>query len=1051
MNFVNILINPPGDLIYFVIVIVASLFGLLMAAGQRMRRVNDYSAGRYTVAMVGVVVTWALLLGGALLALLFKLDGVSILPPLERAANLLTVLLLAWAFLTADHMQWGRASVVTLAFLIAVTNVAYVITAGQWIGLAGRVEFNSTVYAVAWTFAPLLVTLIGILLTLVYFKLVFDAPLKLVFFLALAVGYAGTLFQIAQETADGDYAGLVRVAFVVAMGVSPAIIYRAIMTRLTAEVEDTVTERLHSTQPMPAQTAELPAIQPSLSSARGGSPIERESVQLLRVLGLILEKATPENVPTQIVNAILDILRADVGALMRIQDANYADITTVYDRAMKRSLSGISLNLDNQPTLVNAIERRVQRPLFEDRNSEELSDLYARLDISQIGPVYFQPLVHDGQIVAVLAVALPYTKRELNTQEEEILKGVAVIAAGLLALSYMANDASMLAEERAIQAIVQGVSPNQLGKDSVLAARQEMQASLQLAREQIAELSRQVVTLKLELDRERTRLANMLGESEQDLSVSQRIRAINVEQETLRAERDSLAARLKEAEASLASITAPDDRAILETMIESLRRERDELANERERLEAQLNDVRSGVWSPEMVDRMDDENARLEAERDHLAERLSDIQSQLRAYGIEAGSTGLGQLVAQLVEQRSELQAHVTQLEAEKGQASQAVALAQDYDARIQNLQTQLKNLASDRDAALNQLEQARKAHNELNAKLETVKQHRARLLAQVSAFEIETQELRQEIQRLRGTQGSDQGSADETSRQRAKLEREFVRARKRLVELEREVETLRANAAAGGSVQNGPSGYSMENADLIMSLVQELRTPLTSIYGNIELMMAESFGIIGQMQRQILQKVGSNVKRLTGMIEDLIRVTAMDTGKFTLSATAVDVVEIVERLITDSAIQFRAKGLTVDMQIDPDLPQPVADLHAVEEIFGQLLTNAYLVSPPGTRVIVTARAQTLALNPASPPVDCVVVSVEDRGGGIAPEDEPRVFVRKYKAENPLIAGLGDTGVGLSIAKVLVEAHHGKLWIDSIENVGSRFSFALPLKRDAEA
>ena len=102
------------------------------------------------------------------------------------------------------------------------------------------------------------------------------------------------------------------------------------------------------------------------------------------------------------------------------------------------------------------------------------------------------------------------------------------------------------------------------------------------------------------------------------------------------------------------------------------------------------------------------------------------------------------------------------------------------------------------------------------------------------------------------------------------------------LAELEREVETLRANAANPETAQNGASGYSMENADLIMSLVQELRNPLTSIYGNIELMMAESFGIIGQMQRQILQKVGSNVKRLTGMIEDLIRVTAMDTGKFT-------------------------------------------------------------------------------------------------------------------------------------------------------------------------
>ena len=77
-----------------------------------------------------------------------------------------------------------------------------------------------------------------------------------------------------------------------------------------------------------------------------------------------------------------------------MQAANYADITWGIDKVMDRSITSLSLNLDEQPTLVNAIERRQQRPLYPDRNVDELHDLYSRLDIEPIGPTYFQPLVN---------------------------------------------------------------------------------------------------------------------------------------------------------------------------------------------------------------------------------------------------------------------------------------------------------------------------------------------------------------------------------------------------------------------------------------------------------------------------------------------------------------------------------------------------------------------------------------------------------------------------------------------------------------------------------
>jgi signal transduction histidine kinase len=79
-------------------------------------------------------------------------------------------------------------------------------------------------------------------------------------------------------------------------------------------------------------------------------------------------------------------------------------------------------------------------------------------------------------------------------------------------------------------------------------------------------------------------------------------------------------------------------------------------------------------------------------------------------------------------------------------------------------------------------------------------------------------------------------------------------------------------------------------------------------------------------------------------------------------------------------------------------------------------------------------------------PTDSILISIEDRGGGIPQDELARVFTRKYRAANPLIPGLGDTGVGLSIAKTLVEAHRGGLWVESRPGTGSIFYVALPVE-----
>lgn len=1101
IDFLNLFVRPPGELLYFFTVIAISLASLFMALSQRLRHPSDQAAAHYTLALFGVVIVWVLLMVGALLALLTDREAVSVLPPLERFATLLSLLLLGWAFLTADTTRFDKIAGILLGVLLSAATAGYVISAVQWLDLAGQVDYNLSLYGTTWSFAAALLSGLGIQLMLMYFRIVYDAPLKLVFFLILLVGYGGTLLQIASGTIIGDYAGPIRLSFAAALAIVPALIYRTIIFRFEAEALRLrrIAERA-AVQDIPRPPASE-RVGAGLSSAS-----EREALQLLRGLGMMLDKADTVNLVEKVVHAMIDLFKADVAGLLRLQDANYADFIYAYDHVKQQRIPSLALNLDSQPTLVNAIERRQQQGLLLDTHPEELTDLYARLDIEQLGPVYFQPLTQDKALIALLMIALPYSARVLTDIEEELLKSLAIVAGGLLGFSFAANEARLLAEEGAIEAMVRGLPPGSLGKSEVLAARQEAQAALQYAREQITDLTGQIGQLKLQLDDERSRIAHDLSDSQAGQSVSQRMVAITLEQQRLRDERDELAARLKEAEAILAGASARDDLSVTRSRIEVLQHEKQELVYERQRLLEELERLRQERNPiPEnmqaIIERMWQEKARLEEERDQYSARLLDIQEQLRAYGIEDEEHGLGDLIAQLYEQRAVLRLENASLLADLERQTTGDARKEDTidvvgnaAARIRALETEIGNLAEDREAINKQRDKLRVERDELQDKLEVIKAHRARLLAQVSAFEMELNEMHESHHTLRETlhkladeriallserdrlqaelqaveadrdqilaridgdrarieavTASGVGALTQTIErltvQRAQLERDLTHARTRLAEVEKMLEMLQKQP------EDPPAEgrYRPENPELLMGLVQELRNPMTSINGYVEILLNESAGILGEAQRRSLQRVSANVKRLASMLEDLIRITELDTGHFSVTPGAVNVISLIDEAITNAAIQLREKGLVLNLNLSSDSPIVNGDRDAISQVIGQLLTNAYLVSPPNSELAIRAQREQMDLPQANGPdvlTDCLFVSFTDRGGGIPPEDVPRVFARKYKAENPLISGLGDTGVGLAIAKALVEAHGGRLWLETREHIGSTFSFVLPI------
>ncbi len=236
---------------------------------------------------------------------------------------------------------------------------------------------------------------------------------------------------------------------------------------------------------------------------------------------------------------------------------------------------------------------------------------------------------------------------------------------------------------------------------------------------------------------------------------------------------------------------------------------------------------------------------------------------------------------------------------------------------------------------------------------------------------------------------------------------------------------------------------------EFVASLAQELRTPMTSIIGYVDLLLGESVGMIGDMQRKFLQRVKANIERMESLLNDLIGIAAIDAGQLEINPVALDIAEIVEEAIIGAKTQIEEKEIQLQLNLPEHTPVIEADPACMQQVMVNLLSNATKTTPVGGMVEVRAGITDCEDCPQITTDDeeqkWLRISITDSGGGIAEKDAGRVFERLYKADNPLIQGLGETGVGLSIVKHLIEAHNGAVWFDTEMGKGTTFHFALPI------
>ncbi|MDQ4018801.1 MAG: ATP-binding protein, partial [Actinomycetota bacterium] len=231
----------------------------------------------------------------------------------------------------------------------------------------------------------------------------------------------------------------------------------------------------------------------------------------------------------------------------------------------------------------------------------------------------------------------------------------------------------------------------------------------------------------------------------------------------------------------------------------------------------------------------------------------------------------------------------------------------------------------------------------------------------------------------------------------------------------------------------SGERAVEQLKSDFVATVSHELRTPLTSIYGFAETLRRSDIDFGEDDRATFLGYIASESERLIRIVDDLLTVARLEAGTLGLGVAPVEV----RRIVSDVVERFAA-GTNGSHEFVVDVPeglQAAADPHRLTEVFHHLVDNAIKYSPRGGKVTLTGRRT----------ADSVEIRVSDDGVGIPAGDEPRIFAKFYRGERGALAATEGTGVGLFVARGLLAAMNGRVWVESGEERGSTFVVELPV------
>lgn len=223
--------------------------------------------------------------------------------------------------------------------------------------------------------------------------------------------------------------------------------------------------------------------------------------------------------------------------------------------------------------------------------------------------------------------------------------------------------------------------------------------------------------------------------------------------------------------------------------------------------------------------------------------------------------------------------------------------------------------------------------------------------------------------------------------------------------------------------------------SDFMATVSHEFRTPVTSINVGVDILRQHLLGPLTPAQEELLLSFKQDCDRLTKLVRDLLQLSKLESGKYERSEEIVVLKSVIETAVKPLQLQFKEKGVNFELMIDPNLPNLVGDEQLFSWVISNLVHNALKYTDVGGSVELTAK------NLGNE----VLVSVKDTGKGIPPEFLDKIFDKFVQVKQSFDTTPGSVGLGLSIARDIVEIYGGKIWVESEVNKGSIFSFRLPI------
>lgn len=222
---------------------------------------------------------------------------------------------------------------------------------------------------------------------------------------------------------------------------------------------------------------------------------------------------------------------------------------------------------------------------------------------------------------------------------------------------------------------------------------------------------------------------------------------------------------------------------------------------------------------------------------------------------------------------------------------------------------------------------------------------------------------------------------------------------------------------------------------EFVSIAAHQLRTPISAIKWTLRMLLDGDFGPINREQKEFLEKTYQSNERMIHLINDLLDVTRIEEGRYLYNITTVQLENIISNITANYIDIAKQKRLTLNYQKpDKPLPMVLVDVEKISLVVSNLIENAIKYTPSGGTITVSIFEKDGKIE----------VSVKDTGVGIVKSQQERIFTKYFRGSNVLRLETEGTGLGLFIAKNIVESHGGKIWFESEENKGTTFFFSLP-------